>query len=450
MKITKYILSLWVIAVGVLVLYIFGNNFTPLGYDHGAYRHYIGLIETYGQADEMIVQFESFFGAFVRVLTVALPSDLILTWWYLIVYIATSVCVFILGKNKNKYTLASYIGWILAIISLVQYRVFWLWLGKEMFATIFLLLSIRYYKKTSIYIIFTSVCIALHRLTGIFAVVFALTIFITDKRSWQKKIYILMSIVLGIICYIPAIKIHILPLISWNITQHILIPGGSGTLFLEKIFWSAESIILFGGIIFTYFYHKKSRKYTYKSKKYYYFLITAILLILRISGHTRIWAFFDIFLIIYMSQMAVFVTHKKYILTIIAIQGMLWLWYTYQNHKPTISTGDLSAIEHIKENMIESQYLINFSENYTSWILGYSGLNIESLYGIKIKKTTQKEKIHMRDNPEQLCSLLDWKKQTVYIFMGWIEKTTFPQKAICIKEVTTFANWAKIFIYRAR
>ncbi len=80
MKITKYILSLWVIAVGVLVLYIFGNNITPLGYDHGAYRHYIGLMETYGQADEMIVQFESFFGAFVKVLTVALPSDLILTW----------------------------------------------------------------------------------------------------------------------------------------------------------------------------------------------------------------------------------------------------------------------------------------------------------------------------------------------------------------------------------
>lgn len=83
-----------------------------------------------------------------------------------------------------------------------------------MFATIFLLLSIRYHKKVSLYIIFTATCVALHRLTGIFAVVFTLTIFITDKRSWQKKVYILMSIVLGIICYIPTIKIHILPLIS--------------------------------------------------------------------------------------------------------------------------------------------------------------------------------------------------------------------------------------------
>lgn len=450
MKITKYILFLWVIAVGMLVLYTFGNNLTPLGYDHGAYRHYIWLIEAYGQADEMIVQFESFFGTFVRVLTVALPSDVILSWWYLIVYIATSICVFILGKNKNKYTLASYIGWILALISLVQYRVFWLWLGKEMFATIFLLLSMRYYKKNSIYIIFTAVCIALHRLTGIFAVAFALTVFITDKRSWHKKIYILMSIVLGIICYIPAIKIHILPLISWNLTQHILIPGGSGTLFLEKIFWSAESIILFGGIILTYFYHKKSRKYVYSGKKYYFFLITAILLILRISGHTRIWAFFDIFLIIYISQMAVLVAHKKYILTVIAIQGLVWLWYTYQNHKPTISADELSAIEHIKENMTESKYLINFSGNYTSWILGYSGLSIESLYGVKIKSTTRKERIHMRDNHKEFCSLLDWKNQTAYIFMGRIEQTTFPQKAPCIKEVKKFANWARLFVYRAR
>lgn len=80
MKITKYILSLWFILVGILIFYTIGNNFTPLGYDHGAYRHYIGLIETYGQADEMIIQFESFFGAFVRVLTVALPTDIILTW----------------------------------------------------------------------------------------------------------------------------------------------------------------------------------------------------------------------------------------------------------------------------------------------------------------------------------------------------------------------------------
>lgn len=450
MKIAKYIFFLWIITVGILTLYILGNNLTPLGYDHGAYRHYIGLIETYGQAHEMTVQFESFFGAFVRVLTVAIPSDIILSWWYLMVYIAISMCVFILGKSKNTYTLASYVGGVLALISIVQYRVFWLWLGKEMFATIFLLLSIRYYKKTSVYIIFTAVCIALHRLTGIFAVAFAVTIFVTDKRIWGEKMYILISIVLGIVCYIPALKIHVLPLISWNLTQHILIPGRSGTLFLEKIFWFAESILLLGGVIFTYFYYKKSRKYIYKNKKYYFFLITALLLILRISGYTRIWAFFDIFLIIYIAQMAVFVTNKKYILWVIALQSTLWLWYAYQNHTPTISVDELSAIEHIKENMTESKYLINFSESYKSWILGYSGLSIESLYWVKIKRITQKEKIQMKNNHEEFCSLLNWKSKTVYIFMGRVEKSTFPEKATCIREVKTFANWAKLFIYRAR
>lgn len=53
--------------------------------------------------------------------------------------------------------------------------------------------------------------------------------------------------------------------------------------------------------------------------------------------------------------------------------------------------------------MIESQYLINFNENYTTWILGYSGLSIESFYGAKVAGVDRKERIHMRDNPEEFC-----------------------------------------------
>lgn len=436
--------------VGMLVLYTLWNNLTPLGYDHGAYRHYIWLIETYGKADEMVVQFESFFGAFTRVLTVALPSDIILTWWYLAVYVATSICVFILGKNKNKYTLASYVWAILIIISTVQYKVFWLWLGKEMFATIFLLLSIRYYKKPALYIILTAACIAVHRLTGIFAVAFALTIFITDKRTWLQKIYILISIVIGVLCYMPAIKIHVLPLISWDVTQHILISGSSGSLFREKTFWFAESFMLFVSICITYFYHKKTKKYVFKGKKYYYFLIAAVLIILRITGHTRIWAFFDIFLIVYIVQMATFVARRGYIILFITLYAIVWSGYTYQNHTPTISRWDLSAIKQIKENMVESKYLINLSRSYWAWILGYSNLDIESLYTIKIKKPSWKEKAQTTKYSESFCSLLHKKNQTTYIFMGRSEKGTFPQKASCIQEVKKFTNWAKLFIYRAK
>lgn len=101
--------------------------------------------------------------------------------------------------------------------------------------------------------------------------------------------------------------------------------------------------------------------------------------------------------------------------------------------------------------MIESKYLLNFNKSYGGWILGYSDLEIDSLYEFRVKKPkTKQDKIFMRDNPDHLCHMLHEKKQTVYIFMGRVEKEIFPEKASCITEIKRFQNGAKLFIYRAR
>lgn len=450
MKITKYILFLWVLIVGVLITYVVWNDFTPLGYDHGAYRHYMWLIEKYWEAPDMAVQFESFFDPTIKALSLGVSRDAMLIWGYTFLYILTSISAFIIGKKENKYTMVSYIAGILVMASLVQYRVFWVWLGKEMFATFLLLLSLKYYKNIWVYIILTAACIGLHRLTWIFSIFFMWILYFNDSREWKQKIYMLIAVLLWIITYIPTLEIQIIPLISWNLGRHILIQRGSWSLFGEKIFWSTQIPGLIALITWIYYYRKIHKKYPV-NKKWYFFLLTMVLVVLRISGHTRIGAFFDLFLILYIAQIVAHSFKKKYILILVWLQTIIWCIFTYQDHTPTISTGELSAIKNIKENMTESKYLVNFYKSYGGWILGYSDLDIDSLYGLKIKKPkTKQDKIFVRNNPDIFCQLLHEKKQTTYIFMGDIEKSIFPQKATCIKEVKTFANWAKLFIYRAR
>lgn len=125
MKLSHFIILLWILVVSVLLIYVNSNDMTPLGYDHGAYRHYMGLIEEYGRAPDMSIQFESFFDPTIKALSLGISRDVTLTWGYALLYILMSLSVFILGKRGNKYTMTSYIGCILVLTSLVQYRVFW-------------------------------------------------------------------------------------------------------------------------------------------------------------------------------------------------------------------------------------------------------------------------------------------------------------------------------------
>jgi hypothetical protein len=82
-----------------------------------------------------------------------------------------------------------------------------------MFATVFLLLGLKYYKKPAVYIVLTAACIAIHRLTGVFALLFSIVLICADARKWNQKMYVFIAITMGALSYLPALSVQIIPLI---------------------------------------------------------------------------------------------------------------------------------------------------------------------------------------------------------------------------------------------
>jgi uncharacterized membrane protein len=106
-----------------------------------------------------------------------------------------------------------------------------------MFATFFLLILIRFYRKTTIGIILLTACISLHRLTGFVAIMYIIFDSIFNQRCKSKMI--LCAVFFGLITYIPTIQIQILPFINQSMNgDFILLEGKYGTGFNKPIFWT--------------------------------------------------------------------------------------------------------------------------------------------------------------------------------------------------------------------
>lgn len=101
----------------------------PLGYDHGAYREFINLLQGgsdyYSLRPYLQAQFEPFSGVFFYYVGTVMPASFIVTWFYAIIYLGIALWLLFIGKNNNKYTIASYLGFGLLFFSVIQYKALW-------------------------------------------------------------------------------------------------------------------------------------------------------------------------------------------------------------------------------------------------------------------------------------------------------------------------------------
>lgn len=448
---SKILLILWFLGAWLLGMYILGNNGIPLWYDHGAYKHFVNILEKTGNIQSIPYylqqQFEPFSGVLFYTLTRYIGQEVVFSYGYPLLYLLISISFFLLGKKNGKYTFGSYIWLLFFLISVGQYMNLWWAFWKQMFAILFLILLIRYNKKTIIGLILLAWCIALHRLTGFVAIMYIVFDIIFNHKR-QSKI-ILYALALGLITYIPTIQIQVLPYLHNIANQsHIFLTWKYGTGFSKPIFWTYITPLLIAALI--------SMKWAFQAralKEWVPLMLSIVIIFFIITfrgiGHTRFQSFWDLFLIIFISQLWYRYINVKILTIITVLQISMWSYFTHRWHTPYIEKEELDIIKNITSSMPKNINIVTLTWAYMSMMTGYVDNEIYSTYqGIWSTVFDKNELKEMRWNKSVLCKNLELIDGNTFIYVGAKEVFTSTIDNPCLHEIKNWHNNARLLVYK--
>lgn len=454
---TKKILFIWFLWVSLLVFWYHQNFGLPLGYDHGAYRHLINLLginqDTGHLPTYLQYQFEPFSWTFFYSISTFIGQETLFWWGYLFIFILTWISLFLLWKKNRKYTLGSHLGLYLFLFSSVQYMNLWWAFGKQMFATFFLILLMRYYKKYFIAFLLIAGCISLHRLTGFVALSYFLVTFLNSQRK-NRKIYLFMffGICVGFLSYLPLFYEQVFPYIKnfiLNPQKQVFIDGKYWTGFnWGDLLFYIFPVLLMTILWIVHFSSIKSVKYLWRSPIILYTFLLWIFITFRFVAHTRLWTFLDLFLIIILTRHFYHLFHRKWIYVFLIIQCALWLSFVNKWHTPFIEQNELNIIKKIIPNMPEDINLVTLSWAHMSWLMGYTNREIywpSQWIGREIWSPLERK--NMKIDPLVLCSNLSKIDGKVIIYIWAQENYPSLFNNNCIGEIRVWNNGTRLFTY---
>lgn len=455
--ITKKIAFLWFIWVLAMGWFFFQNYPLPLWFDHGAYKHFINLLSENQSITKMPeylqYQFEPFSGTFFYTLTQFLGKDILFTWWYLIIFIGISLALFLLGKRKNRYTIGSYLGLFLFFFSVLQYSPFLWSFWKQMFAVFFFVLLIRYHKNIPIMIMLVAACIWIHRLTGFVAILFLSITFLLKYKKYPKVFLpFLIWIIIGSLTYIDTFSYQIKPLIV-SLTQHfsryIWVPGQYGTGLTPWAFWFYQIPLLFMILLgATSYFSDKKKGDLLKMPQFITAVIIGGMVLFRSIAHTRLWPFFDLFLIVLITQIFYSSFHKIWIYIFLIIHMTTWWVWAYQSHTPFIAEKEYQTIRAIARDMPDNGNLVTLTGAYMSWMSDVFDREIYSLYqGVSSKVWSKKDRKQMKYDKEFLCKNLRKIPWDVFVYLWSKEIFTSPLDNPCLEIVHKWSHGGQFFHY---
>jgi len=436
----------------LMTLWFFQNGWLPLGFDHGIYAHLINRIAQDGFLTHLPsylqYQHEPFSGVFFYNLTTFIGRENLYGWWYLGIYLLTGVSIFLLGKNKKHYTLGAIFWILLFLFSTPQYfNLFWsFW--KQIFATFFLILFIKYQKKYVVASILLIACISLHRLTGFLAMMFVWVnfLYLQNKKISFRSFWFLVPVSIGMIPYLldNNFSFQIQPLLRNKIENLFMLSGNYGTWFSKNNFLYFELpsiiILLFWCIQFV---KKNPVKKLFIHPLTVIFWIIGVMVFLRFIAHSRLQSFFDLFLILVITRFLFEYIKTKWLIILVIIQVILWLSFASQWHEPYVSQYENNIIKNIVQDMPKEVKIFSFTPGYNSWLKRYTASEI---YSPKTREILRK----VSRDEKQLCSHLELLWGDIYIYIGEHEYMSSTVKNPCIKTVHEWKNGSRLLNYSSK
>ncbi len=454
---TKKIISIFLLGVCLVVFWYIQNGGLPLGFDHGSYKHLINLLAENNGLETipryLKYQFEPFSGTFFYSLTALIGQEIVFWWGYLSIFILTWLSLFLLGKKKKKYTIWSYLWLLLFFFSAIQYMNLWWSFGKQMFATFFLILLMRYYKNSLIAFIMVAACLSLHRLTGFVAIsYFLFAYFLSEKKNLKYYYTLLAGLWVAALSYITLFYEQVFPFFKnfiENPGSQILISGKYGTGFSwTELFYYLVPILLMVFLWLIYSVRDKNVKKLIRKPYIICTLLIAFIIIFRSIAHTRLWTFLDLFLIIAITRSLYHLIDRKWIYIFVITQCVLWGTFVNKWHTPFIDRTEYDIIRDVTRDMPRDVTLVTLSWAYMSWITGYTNREIYSPHQwIWQTVWSPLERNEMRNSPKILCNNLSKLTWNVILYIWARERFSSLKNNACIREVQKWGNGTRLFLY---
>lgn len=456
---SRYLIIGMILWCSLLIWWYFMNAWLPLWFDHGAYKHFTLLIGNHVPEvmfpEYLQFQFEPYSGTFFYSLWWFLWWDLLYSWGYLGIFVLTCISLIVLWKKWWMYTYGAYLGGFLFLFSSIQYSNLWWSFGKQLFATFFLILLIKYYKKIPIMLILLTACLSLHRLTWVLALFTLLLLhFSHHKKSLSYLKYICIAVALALMTYAAffyeQIIFHFHAMFLGE-NRQLFFHGPYGTGFPPLQFWIRlmPSMILVCIWIVSIWQKKTAWWKMLRNPEVWVAWILFVLVWMRSIAHTRLWSFLELFLIILVVRYVWVYIRHKWIYGILIFHVILWITFAGKYHTPFVDKKEQNIIQSIVREMPDTATLVTLSGAYMSWISGYTDREIYSLYqGVSSETWTDEERYLMRYYPKVLCKNL-WKIPGDVFVFRWVNESFFPslEKNSCLKTVAQWGNGSALMFY---
>jgi hypothetical protein len=454
----KWIILLCFLWLCFLILWTVQNNALPLGFDHGIYQHLTNVIEKSAEIDSLPTylkyQYEPFSGVFFYTLSWFIGENIFYSWWYIWIYLLTGLSLFLLWKNKKIYTFGSLLWLFLFLFSVNQYFNFFWSFGKQMFATFFFLLFLRYQKKIPVAALLIVACMSLHRLTGFVAIIYIFCNFIVynwKNKKWPYLSLLFLWVGISLLTYIlsDSVRFQIQPFLHTDLRRYILIPGtyGTGLSRINFLFYITPAL-LFLFFMYVNYIREKHNRFFWKNPLILSFMMVSIMVFFRSIAHTRLQSFVDLFIIIIITKILFQYISSKWIIIFIVIQSLLWVSFSSKWHTPFISSEENYRIKLIATTLPDSVHIVTLSPAYNAWMSKYTTREIFSLQqGIGQKLWTWKDRKRMQYDKLILCKNLWIIPGNIVIYTGAKEWYPATKDNKCLKEVYTWQDNARLFTY---
>ncbi len=350
-------------------LYPYFFSPVPVGYDPGLYLYlfrqysHVSPLAYTALPDWLLTVYPPLVPFLVRMATPFVAPEQMLIPLILLASMTLFISVYYSAKMLyDKKTAIVALG--LMTLSIVQYRLYWYYYLKNIFALALLVILIPLYRKQSkIAWIIAPAIILMHQPTSIFLGLLLIVPLFQKKASRYHAVSIGLTLMAFMAYYLPNFQTTLAPFLPGFIKG--LIPSAeSGTFFnfSEALLYMAPYIPL---AVFTMW---KEKFETYPEIGV--MLIASVLSSLGMFLSRRFIPFLDIFLILLAAPVLSRMSKKIQISVFVILIGMN-IWYVKTNSGALILTDEYREIQMLRTTEPESYILVADNE-YTPWVYGYS------------------------------------------------------------------------------
>ena len=346
-----------------LRLYPYFKFHIPLGYDAGIYLY----------SFKTKFYFPPFLPFFAKTISNISHINLETLIWPLL-FLASALLfysIYLFTQNRFNRKVALWAIFILTV-SCLQYRVFYWYYLKNIFALSFLFFALYCLDRKSIFAYLWGILVVLTHSPTDF-VYFGILLFslITNKK--QFKFYLsnfIFVFTIYLIYYLPIFSVSLLPLLRGIFKS--LIPlslGGSmGTpsgTFYEPLQALVLSILYFPLAIV---YFIKSKRSNLKP----IYLILLIIAVFRLFFYRRLLIYLDIFSIIFAANILANLKNNFIKTTYVLLSLVLIIFFVRTTAYPQINHDEFREINSLDETIPEISKIMVTDQAYMPWLYGYT------------------------------------------------------------------------------